>query len=196
LPDGKWGIFIADVSGHGPPAAVLMAITHCMAHTFPGTPAPPGTLLDYLNERLTQHYTGNHEGFVTAFYAIYEPQHRRLTYASAGHNPPRLKHARDGGLTALDGTGGLPLGVYVLDGYENAVEHLEPGDQLLFYTDGIPEAHNPHGDLFGSERLDDVLRRAPCESSALLTMLLSAVDEFCEGRPADDDRTLIVATAS
>src|SRR5439155_17506677 len=65
LPDGKWGIFIADVSGHGTPAAVLMAVTHCIAHTHPGPPMPPGNVLAYLNHHLATRYVNLSETFVT-----------------------------------------------------------------------------------------------------------------------------------
>ena len=73
LPDGKWGIFVGDVSGHGTPAAVLMAVTHSIAHTCPGPPSPPGKILAYLNEHLVSRYTSHNGSFVTAFYAIYDP---------------------------------------------------------------------------------------------------------------------------
>src|SRR5262249_57089037 len=68
LPDGKWGILIADVSGHGTPAAVLMAVTHSLAHTYPGPPTPPSAMLDYVNGKLADLYTGSGDTFVTAFY--------------------------------------------------------------------------------------------------------------------------------
>src|SRR5262249_62094850 len=71
LPDDRWGIFIADVSGHGTPAAVLMAVTHSIAHTRPGPPMPPRTLLDYLNDHLSTRYTSTNRTFATAFSPIY-----------------------------------------------------------------------------------------------------------------------------
>src|SRR5205807_7076210 len=84
LPDGQWGVFIADVSGHGTPAAVLMAVTHCIAHTHPGPPLPPARVLEYLNHHLSTRYTNLNGDFVTAFYGIYDSSSRGLTYASAG----------------------------------------------------------------------------------------------------------------
>src|SRR6516165_5032105 len=111
LPAGKWGIFIGDVSGHGTPAAVLMAITHCMAHTHPGPPMPPASVFAYLNRHLASLYTSDRGSFITAFYAVYDPADRSLSYASAGHNPPRLKRCQDGTLLALDGADGVVLGI-------------------------------------------------------------------------------------
>jgi sigma-B regulation protein RsbU (phosphoserine phosphatase) len=193
LPNGSWGIFIADVSGHGTPAAVLMAVTHCIAHTRPGPPMPPATLLDYLNEQLATRYTNVNGTFVTAFYGIYDPARRLLTYSSAGHNPPRVKRCQDGALLSLGEAGGLPLGVFAETRYEEAEQPLHVGDQIIFYTDGITETHNPHGSQFGTERLDRELENCSLQAAALLDSILRAVETFAEGRPADDDRTLIVA---
>jgi sigma-B regulation protein RsbU (phosphoserine phosphatase) len=193
LPAGKWGIFIADVSGHGTPAAVLMAVTHCIAHTHPGPPQPPGQVLAYINQHLASLYTSQNGSFITAFYGIYDPANRTMTYARAGHNPPRLKRCQDGSLLALDRADGLPLGIMPEGSYDECVQQLQPGDQIVFYTDGITEASNQEGKLFGTERLDDVLENCSLQASALLDSVLRCVAEFANGHPADDDRTLIVA---
>jgi sigma-B regulation protein RsbU (phosphoserine phosphatase) len=196
LPEGKWGILIADVSGHGTPAAVLMAITHSIAHTHPGPPTPPGKILDYVNHHLITRYTRLSETFVTAFYGIYDPARKELTYACAGHNPPRLKRCQDGTLTVLDGARALPLGILPQQEYPECVQQLQSGDQIVFYTDGITEAHNPAGDMFGTARLDQVLELCTLQASALLDTVLQAVETFADGHPADDDRTVIIARVS
>jgi sigma-B regulation protein RsbU (phosphoserine phosphatase) len=193
LPDGKWGILIADVSGHGTPAAVLMAITHAVAHTHPGPPTPPGLLLRYVNEQLSDRYTRDADTFVTAFYGVYDPARTELTYACAGHNPPRLKRCQDGTLTILDGTAGLPLGIFPGENYTERTQQLQKGDQIVFYTDGITEAQNSAGDQFGIARLDALLENCMLQAKGLLDSVLAAVEEFAAGHPADDDRTLIVA---
>src|SRR5262245_60843009 len=117
LPDGQWGILIADVSGHGTPAAVLMAVTHSIAHTYPGPPTPPGLLLSHVNRILAERYTGETGAFVTAFYGIYDPRTRTIAYACAGHPPPRLKRCADGSLALLDGVQRLPLGIMPQEQY-------------------------------------------------------------------------------
>jgi len=193
LPQGNWGIFIADVSGHGTPAAVLMAVTHCIAHTHPGPPMPPGQILNYLNRHLSELYTNKNGHFVTAFYAIYDPRVRALTYACAGHNPPRLKRCQDGSLLALDQGEGLPLGIASDETYIECTKQLQRGDQIIFYTDGITEARNPDGDMFGTQRLDNALENCSLEAAGLLQSTLEMVESFCAGRSAEDDRTLIVA---
>jgi sigma-B regulation protein RsbU (phosphoserine phosphatase) len=196
LPDGKWGILIADVSGHGTPAAVLMAVTHSLAHTYPGPPAPPGAMLAYLNRCLTRLYTARSDTFVTAFYGIYDPAGRTLTYASAGHNPPRRKRCRDGSLALLDAARGFPLGVFPGEEYGQATHQFLPGDELVLYTDGVTEATNAAGEQFGLARLDAALERCAEGVEELLQGVLAALEAFTGGRPAADDRTLLVAKVS
>ena len=108
---GQWGILIADVSGHGTPAAVMMAITHSLAHSLPGPADPRPCSWDTSTGSLSQHYTVANEVFVTAFYGIFDPIARTLTYSSAGHNPPRLKRCGDGSVSSLEEVGGPPLGL-------------------------------------------------------------------------------------
>src|SRR5262249_37588841 len=157
LPAGLWGLLIADVSGHGTPAAVLMAITHSLVHTYCGPPLTPAQLLGYVNQHLCARYTAFSDTFVTAFYGIYDPADRTLTCASAGHTPPRLKRCQDGSLALLDAVRNLPLGVNPGEQYQEATHGLVPGDQLVLYTDGIIEAQGPGGQMFGMDRLDRVL---------------------------------------
>ncbi len=193
LPDGRLGILIADVTGHGTPAAVMMAITHAIAHTYPGAPDQPAVLLNYLNQQLCGHYTIGGGTFVTAFFGVFDPVSRELTYASAGHPPPRLKRCDDGSMAALDAVSHLPLGIEADTRYEQAGMRLRAGDQLIFYTDGITEAFNPGREQFGVERLDAVLGACRPHAASLIAAVLEAVSTFTAGRPADDDRTLLVA---
>jgi sigma-B regulation protein RsbU (phosphoserine phosphatase) len=196
LPDGKWGILIADVSGHGTPAAVLMAITHSLAHSYPGPPMPPGRMLEHVNHHLTTRYTVESDTFVTAFYGVYDPLRRELTYASAGHNPPRLKRCVDGTLDLLNGATALPLGIAPQQTYREQTYGLVPGDQLVLYTDGITEAHNEQGEMFGLARLDKVLENCAIGAPDLLESVLAALKEFTDSQPSHDDRTLLVAKIS
>jgi sigma-B regulation protein RsbU (phosphoserine phosphatase) len=197
-PDSKlpraWGLFIADVSGHGTPAAVLMAITHALAHAQPGTHTPPADLLHYLNAQLARSYTNNGT-FVTAFYAVLDPATRTLTYSAAGHNPPRL--VRAGRVMSLDQAGELPLGIIDEQPYGQSVVTLERGDLLVLYTDGITEAMAParegHRELFGVERLDRLLLEChAARASACVDRVCEAVTAFAAGTPRTDDQTVIV----
>lgn len=193
LEGGRWGVFIGDVSGHGTPAAVLMAITHAIAHSQPGRHTPPSALLTYLNSQLARWYTRGGT-FVTAFYAVLDPPARTLTYSTAGHNPPRL--ARAGRVRALDEAGSIPLGILAEHAYGQATFGLEHGDVLLLYTDGVTEAMAPRAegspDLFGVHRLDRALTDAKdAGPGELLDRVRAAVTEFAGPAPPSDDQTLI-----
>lgn len=196
LPDSKWGILIADVSGHGTPAAVLMAVTHSLAHSYPGPPTPPGQMLEYVNHHLTARYTAQSDTFVTAFYGVYDPAERTLTYASAGHNPPRRKRCLDGTLDLLDGATALPLGIAPDQIYREQTYRLVPGDRLVLYTDGITEAYNDKGEMFGLARLDKALADCADDASDLLESVLAALTEFTGSQAVHDDRTMLVAKIS
>lgn len=193
LRDDRLGVLIADVSGHGSPAAVLMAITHALAHTKPDETVDPGHLLRYVNHHLARRYTYSLGSFVTAFFGIYCPHRRTLAYAAAGHPPPRVKRCADGSTFVLDAEGGLPLGILDDTTYASATQQLSVGDQIVFYTDGISEAFNPDDAMFGVARLDDVLEDCALSAQGLIDSVLQAVDEFTQGRAPDDDRTLMVA---
>jgi sigma-B regulation protein RsbU (phosphoserine phosphatase) len=196
LPDGRWGFLIADVSGHGTPAAVMMAVTHSIAHTLHEEPDPPSKLLDFVNRHLTARYTQGNGTFVTAFYGIYDPRNRTVTYANAGHNPPRHKRAGSIVLGSLEGGVNLPLGIDADEAYSDCAQKFAPGDALIFYTDGITEARAPDGELFGTERLDRILLAGDATARELATETMRAVEAFTGGAAPTDDRTMLVATVS
>ncbi|HUN80043.1 MAG TPA: PP2C family protein-serine/threonine phosphatase, partial [Phycisphaerae bacterium] len=185
---------IADVSGHGTPAAVLMAITHAIAHAQPGTHTPPANLLASLNHQLARSYMRG-GAFATAFYAVLDPAARTLTYSLAGHNPPRL--VRAGRVLSLGENGALPLGIREHETYAEAMVKLEKGDLLLLYTDGVTETMAPgpaHAevDLFGLERLDKLLLNCgDAGAEECIRRIQSEVAAFGGGAPPTDDQTVI-----
>ena len=193
--DGRWGMLIADVSGHGTPAAVVMAVTHAVAHTYAGpdagTTCEPCAMLGYINDRLAGRYDVNTVMFVTAWYAVYDPQTRTLDYATAGHPSPRV--CRDGQLVHLDQAGGLPLGIAPHARYDTARFQLEPGDELVLFTDGIAEAFNPDRKQYGEARLDALLSQSPADRPPDQTIgaVLEDVGQFAQNVPNDDDQTLL-----
>ena len=192
VPGGKLGMFLADASGHGTPATVMMAITHSIAHSYPGPPCPPGKMLVFLNDQLAARYTGDNDSFVTAFYGIYDPATHKLMFARAGHNPPRLRR-RDGTMDELGSVGGLPLGISPGEQYSDTTCTLAPGDTLMLYTDGITEAENAKHEPFGVEGLDRVLGERSTTAADVVKSLRQALESFTGGLPADDDRTVVVA---
>lgn len=191
LPDGRWGMLIADVSGHGTPAAVMMAVAHSLAHSYSGPADKPSQMLEYLNQRLVNEYTSDNGTFITAFYAVYDPRTRSLTYSSAGHDPPRIRRCGEGSVHTLDGTQRYPLGVVPDPGYVDETKMLHPGDRMLFFTDGIIEAANSRQQLFGKARVDELLGCCRAEPSEIVADILTALKDFTGGGPAQDDRTLL-----
>lgn len=191
LPGGKLGVLIADASGHGAPAAVLMAMTHSITHSRAEPPDRPGDLFTHLNAHLARRYTRPTGSFVTAFYAVLDPAAGTLTYASAGHTPPRLRRT-DGSLGVLNRAQKLPLGIKPGEVYPEQTVSLRPGDQVVMFTDGVIEAVNPDGDVFGTARLDGTLAAAPPSADALVKSITAAWTVFTAGVPSADDRTLVV----
>jgi len=212
VPGGpaRLGVMIADVSGHGTPAAVLMAVLHAMAHLHPGQPVHPGKVLSFLNQQLCLRYSDGGM-FITAFYGVYDPADRSFVFSSAGHNPPRLRvgFAGKGGLSgagqqpgaageggpvlSLEQAQGLPMGIMTDAEYPEFRVTLGHGDALVMYTDGITEAFNRKRAMFGTERLDEVIERPHASAAAFIGTLLREVEAFADGVPANDDRTVLVA---
>ena len=189
LSDGRWGILIADVSGHGAPAAIGMAVLHATVRACPATDSP-AEFLTWVNEQLAGGSAHGRGDFVTAFYAVLDPASGALTYASAGHLSPRLRSGD--AVLALDDARGLPLGIVAGERYAEAQARLSRGDALVLYTDGITEAMNGRGAMFGNRRLDRLLRGAPGVAGSVAAAILDRLDGFTNARPAADDRTLIV----
>lgn len=196
LPGDKWGILIADVSGHGTPAAVIMAILHTIAHIYPHTPDQPGDFLAHLNRHLCERNTTTTTNFATAFYGVYDPRGRTIVYSSAGHHPPRIKHCAQDRISSLDDAQSLPLGVLSGTTFVEHQRRLDPGDQIIFFTDGITEAMDGTHQLFGLDRLDQVLGDCSQDADGLINSVITAVEQFTGGLPAEDDRTLLVGKIS
>jgi sigma-B regulation protein RsbU (phosphoserine phosphatase) len=192
LPEDLWGLLMADVSGHGVPAAVVMAMLHTLIHSFPGPPMPPVRVLAHLNRHLLKMAP---EGmFATAFYGVYDPYRRTLRYALAGHPPPRVRRGRSH-VSNLDGTSGLPLGIAPEETWTEREVGLQPGDALLLYTDGIIEGVNKALEQFGTARLDEALKLGPTRAGRLVEHIERMYRVFAEGTADMDDRTLLAAVA-
>jgi sigma-B regulation protein RsbU (phosphoserine phosphatase) len=133
--------------------------------------------------------------FITLFYLILEAGTGRVRYSNAGHNPPYLLRP-SGEITELK-VSGMPLGILPNIHYQSSEARVEPGDVLLLYSDGITECMNRDGELFGEDRLKDVLSQsASGDAHAIRGAIFSAVDTFRENEPYSDDMTLIVLKRS
>jgi sigma-B regulation protein RsbU (phosphoserine phosphatase) len=199
LIDNQWGFVIADVSGHGIPAAVIMAVMRTLIHAeLPSNrDKSAGEFLEHVNTVMCETYLRDGR-FVTVWAAVLNPVSRRLTYASAGHNPPRL--LRGGNVLALDAAGGYPLGIDPRATYEDVGITLQPEDLLVIYTDGITEAMRPGIDgpeLFGIERLDQVLSEFSSDRTGDCTeRVRKAIAAFTSDAPPTDDQTMLILRAS
>lgn len=186
---GPWAIMIADASGHGPAAAVVVAMLHAILHAREAHVTEPIQCLEYLNERLFARRVGSE--FVTAFFATYDPATRLLTYANAGHNPPMLKVRKDGDVRRLDEVGGIPLGVMDKVGSDQVSLKLDPGQTLLLFTDGVTEAFNPSGRQFGDQALEAVVAGSRGGPDLLCDQIANAVKRHRAGAKPNDDQTIV-----
>jgi serine phosphatase RsbU (regulator of sigma subunit) len=188
------GFVIGDVSGKGMAAALVMANTQSVlrAVVHRGSVAPEQVLVE-ANEILCA-YIPPTNMFVTCFYAILEPESGRLRYANAGHDLPYERH--DGRVDKLRARG-MPLGLMPGMGYEEKEAVLAAGDDLLFYSDGLVEAHGPTGEMFGFSRLQELVRAHRSGDSSLIGFLLSELARFAgEGWEQEDDITLVTLERS
>jgi serine phosphatase RsbU (regulator of sigma subunit) len=192
LGPGRLGIVLADISGKGIAAALLMANLQAnLRSQYAVALEDPHRLLQSVN-RLFYENTPE-DRYATLFFADYDDASRRLRYSNCGHKPP-LQLRGNGEIERLGATGTV-LGLF--KNWECAVEEvsLRPGDVLLIYTDGITEAPNLAGEEFGESRLVEILRAHPqLPVQALLSLILAAVQEF-SGASQADDLTLLIAQA-
>lgn len=193
LGDHKLGILMADVVGHGTPAAVLMAITHSLAHNHRPLATDPAAFLRAINRDLASRYTRETGAFVTAFYAVYDQRAHSLVYSNAGHPLPLVKRCSSNDAFDLDGGRSLPLGIDEEAEFEDATATLARGDQIVLYTDGITEAFSPDRQMYGVERLRRAIENCTLTASGLIATILEDVENFTRSAPPDDDRTLLVA---
>jgi serine phosphatase RsbU (regulator of sigma subunit)/ketosteroid isomerase-like protein len=193
LSDGLVGLVIGDVSGKGVPAAVMMANTQSVLRAVAQRgDYTPGQVLAEANEVLYAYVPPN--TFVTCFYAILDPQSGRFRYANAGHNLPCCRH---GDLATELRAKGMPLGLMPEMFYEEKETILVPEDGVLFYSDGLVEAHNPQGVMFGAPRLRNLLAGYRTRRTALTTFLLEELGRFTgEGWEQEDDITLVTLQRS
>jgi phosphoserine phosphatase RsbU/P len=194
LPRGRVGLLLADVSGHGVAAAMVVAVVHSLVTTYSGPAIPPGHLLAYVNDHLTRMSTRSAGTFVTAVYAVYDPDRATLSWANAGHPPPRLVRAGGKPAEPLTGERCVPLGIVDGTVYQEAEVNLAPGDRILLHTDGVTDAKNGSDEAFGPGRLDAMLARKAANSRAVIGGVLEAMDSFTGGGSPADDYTLLAMT--
>ena len=194
ISGNRWGFLIADAEGHSAPAAVLMAMTCSLFHSYSGALTEPGEVLTYMNRILCKFADPS---FVTALYAVFDADHRTLRFASAGHPPPMIYRQGENRSLALDCETVHPMGIYPYEHIPVAETKLESGDRLLLYTDGIPERFNTVGEVYGEERLLQRLAENHSDNSRrIIDKIKADVDQFAGSRPPDDDQALFLGVVT
>jgi phosphoserine phosphatase RsbU/P len=189
LPEAQFGIVVADVSGHGAAASIVMAMIRAAVHAFPGFACDPSELLRYLNRHFQ--FLWESTIFATALSALLDTRDRSLTIACAGHPPPLL--LRNGRVTTLEVSATLPVLMMDLPSIPETRHALQPGDRVLLYTDGVTERHDPHDEMYDLPRLIDTLERTADRSpSDQVAAIVHDVDLFASEREPDDDQTLLL----
>lgn len=194
LPNGRWGVLIADVAGKGMGAALYMAVSRTLLRTYAVEfHADPQFMFRAANLRIMR--DSEAELFVTAFYGVLDPLSGEFTYCNAGHNPPYLLRSVDpDAIQALSRTG-LPLGIFEDLAWEQRTVRLAPGDLLVLYTDGITDAEDKSGRWFGQERLLGTARAHHGRPAAeIQSALMAQLRTFTGAMPRDlrDDIAIVV----
>jgi len=206
LPDGRLTLLVADASGHSGASAVMMAQVRTLLHSCPlscgqdrrpfcpldcQVSQAPNVVLSHLSRILAENSLDGH--FMTAFYGILRPTTGLLQFAIAGHPSPRWWRRSARSVQALPDIAGLPLGIEPSTCYANGRVHLERGDALLCYTDGLTDAWNANGNAFGRKAVDVAIREAAdCTAEGIRDQLLASFSRFLGGSQPQDNVTLVV----
>jgi sigma-B regulation protein RsbU (phosphoserine phosphatase) len=186
----RLGILVADVSGKGLAAALVMVSFRAYMHATVINEFAMRVVMTRVNRLVYDSTAGDR--FITTFYGLVDPVHKRLLYINAGHNPPLLLH-QDGSRELLE-DGGIPLGVLADAHYSESIVNFRPGDILVLYTDGVTEARDARDESFGVERLEQVVRaNAERRAHEICDSITSAVREHSsEIGGLEDDLTVSI----
>ena len=188
----RLGLCIADVSGKGMPAALLMSNLQAVVKALAAENTSPKELVEKVNRLMSRNTT--EAKFITLFYGLLDVDRKTLQYANAGHNAPVL--TREDGVQVRLEQGGLIVGAFQESVYDQGEIDLRPGDRLVMFTDGLSEAVDRDGEEFGEERLAEASRsNRQLSAEALHRCLLDRVTDFCGGEFEDDATVLVVAVS-
>ena len=186
--DGNIGIAVGDVVGKGVAASLLMASVRSSLRAYAQDVYDLDEVISRVNVQLTRDTLDNE--FATLFYGVLSPKNLRMTYCNAGHEPPLLY--RRGEFIRLD-TGGMIVGIDEAQTYYKAIVHLEPGDLVVFYTDGLTDAMNFHGHRFGRDRIEAAIRECATKNAHdTINHLLWHMRKHTGLNRSFDDTTLVV----
>jgi serine phosphatase RsbU (regulator of sigma subunit) len=192
--DGHLGIIVGDVTDKGVPAALVMATTRTMLRASAQRLDSPGEVLRQVNDVIVPDIPPNM--FITCLYAILDPRSGRMRYANAGQDLPYQRHKGRAGDTSELRATGMPLGLMPGMSYEEKEAVLETGDSILFYSDGLVEAHDPQREMFGIPRLQGFIGAHP-GGATMIDFLLEELARFVgDGWEQEDDITLVTLQRS
>jgi serine phosphatase RsbU (regulator of sigma subunit) len=192
LPYNRWGIVIADVADKGTGAALYMALSRTLIRTYAlEHPAQPEVTLAAANRRILA--DTHSDQFVTVFYGVLDPQDGTFTYCNAGHNPAFLLRNHNRASPQPLPITGIPLGLFDDHAWKHNTISLEHGDVLLLYTDGVTEAQDRDGALFGEVRfLQSARTHMHHNAFDLRSAIVADIHNFTAGAPQSDDITLVI----
>jgi serine phosphatase RsbU (regulator of sigma subunit)/anti-sigma regulatory factor (Ser/Thr protein kinase) len=186
LPDGRLGVVVGDVTDKGVPAALVMASTRSVLRSVAQRFSDPGTVLEQVNEQICPDMPP--KMFVTCLYGILDPADGRFVFANAGHNLPCVQTSD--GAEEVRATG-MPLGLLSGMTYEENEVTVAPGHSIVLYSDALPEAHDPDGEMFSFPRLVETVGSTP-GGVELIDRLLTSLHEFTGADwEQEDDITLV-----
>lgn len=205
LNSEQWLVFLGDASGHGGGAAVMVGMTRMVLHSCPlssgqerlpfcpvhGLAQSPSIILSRLNQVLEENTLD--EQFMTAFLGVWKPAQARMDFVVAGQELPRCWRQASQQVETLPVRAGLPLGVSPVEAYGVSHVTLARGDALVIFTDGLVEARNPRGKMFGVGQVEKAIQACGADGAdAIKAGLLGTLAEFLHGNPPKDDITFLV----
>jgi len=194
MGEGKMGLILGDVTGKSVSGALVMAASRSVFRMLSEEKLTVGDIMIRANKRIKKDIKSGM--FVALLYAVLDGRNQILSFCSAGQTQPIYFSSKTGEARLKDTLGDkFPLGILDEADYQETQIRLEPGDRLVFYTDGIVEAMNTNREIFGFDRLLQVVRKArSLNADFLLKEITNQVNEFCGGAPQSDDLTVIVVS--
>jgi serine phosphatase RsbU (regulator of sigma subunit) len=189
LPSERLGIVVGDVSGKGISAALIMARLTRDLRYFALAESDPGRVLMWMNRAVLE--AGQEDMFVTLIYALLDVPRGEITFANAGHMPPVVRRRQEQVVDLFDKTSGLPLGVLPDTTYDSETFPMNPGDSVLFFTDGLVEAMSPSREMYGMDRLGRVVKKGSSEAQAILDRTMHDMQSHVADAPQFDDTTIV-----
>lgn len=188
---GKIGIIVSDVSGHGISSALLMATARAFIREIIPSQKSPAPIISEVNKRLTRD-VGESGMFMTMFYSEIDTKENCIRWARAGHEPAILFDPNSNSFPDLSGQG-VPLGIWQDSAYEESEKRVNPGQVILITTDGIKETCNAKGEMFGKDRLKNIMRdHAQKPAKEIIAAMVEAMEDFRFPREMEDDATMVI----